>query len=639
MAHSEADETSIESALGTQTGFDTGREVSNHIGPKSTRTDRPCDACRRRKSKCVLQPEEAKCVLCQFHDRPCTFIETPRKRKKIRVEPRRDENIGIPAAMPPTIAQPNQGSAPAVISSQAPDVAGYDLGSTIPADPKPREPAHSSSLLDKTLGLHRTTHSIYTSPSSLQLGAPFCRNGGVMSVLAPYSPNKGFRNVDMFTTFDVRSDGDAAQESDAEYVEAVEEIVRPHGPSLVALYFRIVHPSYPILHKGVWLEKYNRSYKEFSPPLLAAVYALAMDWWDYDATLSMQERPSAERLIAIAKKSFADTTLRPKLSTIQAGLLLLQCSGGASWVLTTQLVALAEELGLHIDCISWNIPDWEKGVRRRLTWAVYMQDKWGAFIHGRPSHITSLGWQISPLELDDFPESARDEDDTEGSTEVETGRRLFIQLGQLTRIMSEVVVLLYRLDQGTNQEILHTQGISGLLGHIKPLALRLKEWAAALPPGLLMEDVKARKLCSNGYLHLSYFATEIMIHRYIVQCVPPDTPDHLVQLCRSAAQARLDRSLTFVDNLRPEHLQGFWWFASPHCLAMIGAFGVLMWATSSEQNEASFYRKRVQDFNWSLKVRAKASVTLAAAVQQMRASLEHLATADQPLASSASLGS
>ncbi len=76
-------------------------------------------------------------------------------------------------------------------------------------------------------------------------------------------------------------------------LETIESVVRPHGPGLVDLYFRIVHPSYPVLHKGVFREKYARSYKEFSPPLLAAVYLLAMDWWEYDRELSLHEKPDS----------------------------------------------------------------------------------------------------------------------------------------------------------------------------------------------------------------------------------------------------------------------------------------------------------------------------------------------------------
>lgn len=45
---------------------------------------RPCDACRRRKSRCVLKEGAVKCVLCEFHGQECTFMEKipPRKRRR-----------------------------------------------------------------------------------------------------------------------------------------------------------------------------------------------------------------------------------------------------------------------------------------------------------------------------------------------------------------------------------------------------------------------------------------------------------------------------------------------------------------------------------------------------------------------------
>lgn len=44
---------------------------------------RPCDACRRRKSRCVIPNLAAtSCLLCAHHNQPCTFVEDPIPRKK-----------------------------------------------------------------------------------------------------------------------------------------------------------------------------------------------------------------------------------------------------------------------------------------------------------------------------------------------------------------------------------------------------------------------------------------------------------------------------------------------------------------------------------------------------------------------------
>ncbi|KAH8433461.1 fungal specific transcription factor domain-containing protein [Aspergillus melleus] len=60
-------------------------------------------------------------------------------------------------------------------------------------------------------------------------------------------------------------------------LDKIEGIIRPLGPILVKLYFNIVHPTFPILHKDTFLDKYARSYHEFSPPLLAGVYLIALN--------------------------------------------------------------------------------------------------------------------------------------------------------------------------------------------------------------------------------------------------------------------------------------------------------------------------------------------------------------------------
>lgn len=47
-----------------------------------TRRERPCDACRRRKSRCVIHEGAVLCVLCEFHKQECTFVQSPVPRKR-----------------------------------------------------------------------------------------------------------------------------------------------------------------------------------------------------------------------------------------------------------------------------------------------------------------------------------------------------------------------------------------------------------------------------------------------------------------------------------------------------------------------------------------------------------------------------
>jgi hypothetical protein len=54
---------------------------------KPNRFGRPCDACKRRKQRCVFREgQDEICVMCEFQNVPCTFIDigmaTPVTRKR-----------------------------------------------------------------------------------------------------------------------------------------------------------------------------------------------------------------------------------------------------------------------------------------------------------------------------------------------------------------------------------------------------------------------------------------------------------------------------------------------------------------------------------------------------------------------------
>jgi hypothetical protein len=259
-------------------------------------------------------------------------------------------------------------------------------------------------------------------------------------------------------------------------LDAIEAIITPHGKSLVDLYFRIVFPSFPILHKEVYLEKYSRSYREFSPPLLAAVYLLALQYWTYDDQLSRSAKPDVLELEKLARKALGDTIHRPKLSTVQAGLLLLQHTDTDSAELTAQLISVAYGLGLHLDATNWNIPDWEKGLRKRLGWGLYMQDKWSSLGSGRPSLINSANWALQPVTNADFPENASHEDEQEGSSEVEKGRILFSHMIALSQILADLLdtVFTVKTTRGTSLGI----HLSMFTGTANPVILTTSSFAS-----------------------------------------------------------------------------------------------------------------------------------------------------------------
>ncbi|KAG6274789.1 hypothetical protein E4U47_001355 [Claviceps purpurea] len=406
----------------------------------------------------------------------------------------------------------------------------------------------------------------------------------------------------------------------AEDLDAIEAVVSPHGRKLIDVYFRIVHPAFPIIQKHVFLERYERSHREFPPPILAAVYLLAINWWDHSPELAHLPRPNVRELERLIRGTLADAMNRPKLSTIQAGLLLSQRPEGDQWAPTAQLVAIGQELGLHLDCSNWKIPPWEKGLRRRLAWALYIQDKWGALIHGRPSHIFASNWGVRSLSANDFPDVEWDEGDADEREDIEKGRLLFSRFVRLSEILSEILETFYTLRSTQAIADAGLQSTQLVLSLAKPVQLKLKEWYSGLPASIRLESYSLMsyapdsppcttdRLSSIGYLHLGYFATEITLHRKIIRSLASasSTVDSYVQhICRSAAKARLISSMDFVNRLSPNHLQSFWFFASKTNFALIGTFGSLLWATSPGREEAEWYRRRLGEYRWTLSVSSK----------------------------------
>jgi hypothetical protein len=231
-------------------------------------------------------------------------------------------------------------------------------------------------LLKETLGhQNRQSSSVigYTSDFDTAI-VHFLPHNSKGECLAIQDPGI-LRRPNPTTYFMMRPDTQEEMDQELKNLDAVENLVAPHGPELVNLYFRIVHPSFPILHKKVFLEKHARSYRESTPTGLGAVYILALNWWSYSPTLSSKPKPDAKELEKLVLRMLFDVHQRPKISDLQGGLVFLQQPAVNSWAMTGHLVAMSQNLGIHLDCSNWQIPDWERGVRKRVAWAIFMQDK------------------------------------------------------------------------------------------------------------------------------------------------------------------------------------------------------------------------------------------------------------------------
>lgn len=444
-------------------------------------------------------------------------------------------------------------------------------------------------------------------------------------------------------------------------VDIVERLVHPHGKLLVEIFFKRVHPYFPILHERVFLEKYVRSYRELTTPLLASIYSLALQWWDFHPKLIGFPKPEVVELLnEIAFKTFFERIERPKLSMIQTGLLLLQCRSESpnNWVLCSNVVALAEELGLGVSCQDWKLPKWEKDLRKRLAWAVWATDKWTSLIEGRHSHlILGRNWMVNILRRSDFPPispiiqgfgnlDSGNAGANAGSSfninasniglydmslseeEYVNGNIMFQQMVSLSIIVGEIMDTFY------TQGAIHVNtNIEQVLKLAKPLQLKLREWYHSLPPQLSMNTFTPKKFNSNATLTLIYFAAEITLHRKIISSLKSNTPKELIQVCRTAAKTRLIAAIEFVGDLKNEHINAFWYSCSTGDLMLIGTFAALLYVTAPTKEEATTFRDLMRNYIWVLRVRSKSFDKLRNAlgnIHMLLAQIPGLLTDDEP---------
>lgn len=559
-----------------------------------------------------MQQEGRKCVLCEFHKQDCTFVENAQPRKRKLDDSAKKDS---PAKRSPVNTRPSSPSRTQQQQQQPPQPVVEQIDDT------PQTNTSSFSVVDESLSLQRHRHCRYigqtTTLDSSIIGLDDFTHNEAQSRLGKL---RKVAEAEYFSTYE---DADVPiPDDEARALAEIQQVVGRHGPALIDIYFRNVHPGFPIIQRQTFLQRFNNNDMHFNPPLLAAMYLLAIAWWSEEPSVSNSPFLDTARLEYIAITSLTVSMQRPKMSAVQAGLLLLQRPKSNTWTLTVQLVALAQEIGLHLDCTDWLIPEWEKRLRKRLAWSLYMQDKWSAVTHGRPSHINAADWNVPAPVEEDFdealPSHSTTANDEANEEDVLQGRAVFMQMIDLTKIMAEVCDTFYsEAAKNAFARAGHTS-TQLVLARAKPVQIKLKDWFAHLPQQCKIDSYTPGRRCPNGYLHLAYFATEISIHRRIVQSLDPARADpYLLYICRSAAKTRLISAMDVVNRLKPEHLDAFWYFASASNFALIATFGALLQATSPGDEEATFYACRLNEFGWTLRVSAEKAPWLQSALDSL----------------------
>ncbi|KAJ5107204.1 hypothetical protein N7456_003879 [Penicillium angulare] len=390
------------------------------------------------------------------------------------------------------------------------------------------------------------------------------------------------------------------------------------GIRLVSLYFKYIHPYFPVLSRyqmfegGLVIENSTLSLLPLS--LKAALYASALPYMVYDDVLSTMldvDLPTAKELHRMCWSAITQEIHTPRLSTLQSCLLLLQrdnidrfVQGSPfQWSLLAWTVSLAQTLGLSTDCSTvWGMPEWEKRLRKRLWWATYVLDKWNFACSGLTSHIHKDDYDVSPLADDD---DASSQFGTENS---HNAQNHFRHLVELTSILSDTIDSFFTIkaSKRTSTNFNITCSLAN------DLITRLHEWKEkfdAFTSYQLTHQSPRTRLDGNASLGLAYWAVHLLISRAILRSLEAKvgtTEDkQLREECSESVRLKAESCcvevIEFTDKLQAGSWNAFWHKFSPSNFAIASSVMMRLLMTSVSQVEKERLNNLIDRWRWVLR--------------------------------------
>ncbi|KAH7027209.1 fungal-specific transcription factor domain-containing protein [Microdochium trichocladiopsis] len=639
-----------------------------------SRKSRPCDACRRRKTACIINTSPP-CAFCHSRGLPCEASgATPRRRRPPQPPQATAASASSspPSAGPPGLAIRDGGHLTHILNGEPrpqgpspPEPPSDSLHTRGPGAIVP--PASSSSFahgLDAS-PLYRTQHvEATTSPSSghypdqrpveRTLEDNEDKTAHSMGLAAEQDVHvlDSFRAVIMsvhgvdaeiiqvqpgdrnhlpvhfcLLQDDFFPHDDAAR---AQASHRIEEMAGPHGPALVRLYFKHIHPVSPVISKGRFLSRYATDRSRLPPSLRAAVYALASVFWPTDqgdADHDQNHRPPPPltfeqwEMVDVAHSSLLRELDSPNLDKLQAGLLLLNAKPNdvdtlehpRIWTQTAQATACAQMIGLHQEPSNWSIAAWEKKLRRKLWWATVVADTWSSVLHGNPPHIYPESFSTTPPHVDDIqfdeevsPEFSAWLDPPSASYQVATAAR-FVAMVELTLIVRDILATSFRVPGAPYDSPDGFQGpyqSAAERNKLYALQVKLENWFMLRPQCLAFSGPSSTQGSSmNAPLQLAYFAAQVLLYRGLMGPATKAArvdPNSGLRVHFQAALEMFTEFVAFIAGITQPQLRGYWGRHARAQLILCTNFLIYLFLLASEPEHVVKAFELIESFNEGL---------------------------------------
>ncbi|KAF9148643.1 hypothetical protein BG015_009614 [Linnemannia schmuckeri] len=296
---------------------------------------------------------------------------------------------------------------------------------------------------------------------------------------------------------------------------------------LLNLYFQFMYPFAPMFIRRTFMDDFRQNRPDLSQILiLNAIFSNAC-WYSDDPALKQESTKYFNR----AKIILDETYHVSRISTVQALLLMAHhqyatgnYSGG--WLYTGMSIRIAQDIGLHRQDVNVDEPE-EAEVRKRLWWSLYMADRLGSAILGRPMTLRDEGFNVQ-MPTDEWIVDVLGEDTVEYPYEPESviscrliwSIKLFMQLGKVLDTMHCIEA---EINGSFLADISRTQ--------LPQLHNSLTSWFLSLPNELMYTPYTMSPNSNHppspptALMHMFYYTTLTILHRPYLRPVNSESID------------------------------------------------------------------------------------------------------------------
>ncbi|WWC57742.1 uncharacterized protein I303_100276 [Kwoniella dejecticola CBS 10117] len=364
------------------------------IGSKKVR---PCDNCRRQKHSCHISEPGRPCTDCAARNKECTFVAPPLKRHgktppKTSSVSGSQQAVAGPSSVPydpfHSVDTPKSSMTALIRSARLPIIVSDE------DDAEGSEEAYYDSL-DMEYDDYEESH--YLGPSAIAASAL------AASLLGGAGPGQKFRQVSdgpipaLFVRNPALLYGRLGPPEGTQHMldACVELIGEEKARELMQHFKETTLKAFPVANR-MRLEAIIRR-EPGSGTYPTTFIAALISHTAY--TYRLVDPGIVKTMWMKVLGAFEDDFRLPRLITLQTTMMLLLCvpheNHAQNSITLGRAVGCAYVLGLHVECLKWRLPRWERSLRRRLWWSLIMMDTWRSYVQGRPPYIHPIDHNVS----------------------------------------------------------------------------------------------------------------------------------------------------------------------------------------------------------------------------------------------------